>query len=168
MNTKIIIQASARINGNTQKIANELNSNNNFDVITLADKNIGHFNYEFSNSNDDFLPLINQVIEKYDTIIFTTPMYWYTMSGHLKVFLDRISDLLVNHKELGRKLRGKKMGFISNSADDDRPNGFEMPFEKSADYLGMEYLGDVHAYFLEDKIHPEAKEKINIFRKKLL
>lgn len=168
MNTKVIIQASARIDGNTQKIANYLNANSDFDIITLTDKNIGHFDYQFKNEKDDFLPLITKIVEKYDTIIFATPMYWYTMSGHLKVFLDRISDLLAAHKELGRKFRGKKMGFISNSADNDRPNGFEMPFEKSAEYLGMEYLGDVHAYFLEDSIHPQAKEKIDIFREKLI
>lgn len=168
MNSKVIIQASAKINGNTQKITNYLNAKNDFDVITLADKNIGHFDYNFNNSDDDFLPLITEVIEKYDTIIFATPMYWYTMSGHLKVFLDRISDLLAVHKELGRKFRGKKMGFISNSADDDRPNGFEMPFEKSAEYLGMEYIGNVHGYFLKDEIHPQAKEKIDIFRATIL
>lgn len=163
MNSKVIIQASARLNGNTQKVVDFLNNDNNFDVITLADKNISHFDYEFKNSDDDFFLLIKNIVEKYNTIIFATPMYWYTMSGHLKVFLDRISDLLVHHKELGRKFRGKKMGFISNSADNDRPNGFEMPFEKSADYLGMEYLGDVHAYFLEEEIHPQAKEEINMF-----
>lgn len=167
MNSKVIIQASARLNGNTQKVVDFLNNNNDFDVITLADKNINYFDYGFKNSDDDFLMLIKNIIEKYNIIIFATPMYWYTMSGHLKVFLDRISDLLVHHKELGRKFRGKKMGFISNSADNDRPNGFEMPFKKSADYLGMEYLGDVHAYFLKEDIRPQAKEEINMFRKSL-
>lgn len=163
MNTKVIIQASARVNGNTQKVVNELNKNSDFDVVILASKNIGHFSYDFSNSDDDFLPLIKKIIEKYDIIIFVTPMYWYTMSGYLKVFLDRISDLLVVHKELGRQFRGKKMGFISNAIDDDRPKGFEMPFEKSAKYLGMKYLGDVHAYFFEEDIHPIAKERIRVF-----
>lgn len=167
MNTKVIIQASSKSFGNTHKINNYLNKNNDFDVIDLATKRIGHFDYEFKNSDDDFLSLMEEIISKYDTIIFATPMYWYTMSGMLKVFFDRMSDLLHYKKELGRQLRGKKMGFISNSADDDRPNGFEMPFEKSADYLGMDYLGDVHAYFLEDEIHPQAKEKIERFKKSL-
>lgn len=164
MNTTVIIQASAKSFGNTYKIVNYLNKNKDFDIIDLATKNIGHFDYEFNNTNDDFLPLITDIIKKYDTIIFATPMYWYTMSGHLKVFFDRISDLLAVHKELGRQFRGKKMGFISNSADDDRPNGFEMPFVKSAEYLGMKYLGDVHGYFLNDDIHPKAKTQINEFK----
>ena len=53
------------------------------------------------------------IISKYDTIIFATPVYWYSMSGILKVFIDRITDLLTIEKELGRKLRGKKMAVVS-------------------------------------------------------
>ncbi|MCP4458779.1 MAG: NAD(P)H-dependent oxidoreductase [Cytophagales bacterium] len=37
-----------------------------------------------------------------------TPVYWYSMSGIMKVFLDRIYDVLTIEKELGRKLHGKK------------------------------------------------------------
>ena len=56
------------------------------------------------------------------------------MSGILKVFFDRMSDLLHYKKELGRKLRGKEMAMISNSAGNDRREGFEMPFIESAKY----------------------------------
>lgn len=164
MKTKLIIQASSKSKGNTYKTVNYLNKNNDFDIIDLATKTIGHFDYDFKNANDDFLLLAEEIVQKYDTIIFATPMYWYTMSGMLKVFFDRMSDLLHYKKELGRLLRGKKMGFISNSADNDRPEGFAMPFIKSADYLGMEYLGDLHTYFLEEEIHPEAKTKIDEFK----
>ncbi|WP_291800231.1 flavodoxin family protein [Lutibacter sp.] len=61
--------------------------------MNLYDKKINHFDYDFNN-DDGFLPLMKNVIEKYDTIIFATPIYWYSMSGVLKVFFDRLSDLL--------------------------------------------------------------------------
>ncbi len=165
MNTTVIIQASARSNGDTNIIVNELNKNNNFDVIDLKTKNIGHFDYDFKNANDDFIPLMEKIIAKYDTIIFATPIYWYNMSGILKTFFDRISDLLHYKKELGRQLRGKKMAMISNNNYDDIKDGFSMPFIESANYLGMTYLGDTHVWVENEIINPIAIERINAFRK---
>lgn len=75
MKTKVILQASSNSFGNTFKVINYLNKNNNFDVIDLKTKNIGAFEYDFSNATDDFLPLMETIIEKYDTIIFATPVY---------------------------------------------------------------------------------------------
>ncbi len=165
--TTVIIQASANVKGNTFKTVNYLNNDNNFDTIDLSNKNIGHFDYSFKNSEDDFLPLMEKIINTYDTIIFATPVYWYTMSGMLKVFFDRMSDLLHYKKELGRKLRGKKMAIISNSGENDRRIGFEMPFKESAKYLGMEYVGDIHVWFTKDgqTIDENAKMEIDTFRK---
>ena len=36
------------------------------------------------------------------TIIFVTPVYWYAMSGRMKVFFDRWTDLLKIDKDTGR------------------------------------------------------------------
>ncbi|MCL7754646.1 NAD(P)H-dependent oxidoreductase [Polaribacter sp. Z022] len=165
MKNKVIIQASANSFGNTHKIINFLNSDNSFDVIDLKTKNIGCFEYDFSNANDDFLPLMEHIIKNYDTIVFATPVYWYSMSGILKDFFDRMSDLLHFKKELGRKLRGKNMAMISNSGENDLRNGFEMPFVESAKYLGMNYKGNIHTWFNGDEIATEAKDKISAFRK---
>ena len=164
MNTIIIIQGSSKSDGNTTLISNYLNKEKQFDFVDLSTKNIGHFNYEFKNANDDFIPLIEEVIEKYDTIIFATPVYWYSMSGTLKVFFDRLSDLLHYKKELGRKLRGKNMAMISNSGANDLKKGFSMPFIESANYLKMNYLGDVHAWIEDEKINVEAKKLVDNFR----
>lgn len=169
MNTKVIIQASSKSLGNTNKIVRYLNKDNSFDVIDLATKKIGHFNYEFKNADDDFLPLMEEIISKYDTIIFATPVYWYAMSGILKVFFDRMSDLLHYKKELGRKLRGKKMAMLSNSGENDLRDGFNMPFVESAKYLGMQYLSDTHIWFTKDgkEIDTEAIKKLNAFKETL-
>lgn len=165
MNTTVIIQASARSTGDTNIIVNELNTHNTFDVIDLKTKNIGHFEYDFSNAEDDFIPMMEEIIEKYDTIVFATPVYWYNMSGILKAFFDRLSDLLHYKKELGRQLRGKKMAMISNNNYDDLKEGFSMPFKESANYLGMTYLGDIHTWIEDGNINPIAIERIDAFRK---
>lgn len=163
MNKTVIIQGSSKNFGNTHKIIKYLNKDNQFDVIDLKTKNIGPFDYDFANANDDFLPLLEHIISKYDKIIFATPVYWYSMSGILKDFFDRMSDLLHYKKELGRKLRGKSMAMISNSGANDLKDGFTMPFIESANYLGMNYLGDVHAWIENDIIHDEAKTLLNQF-----
>lgn len=167
MNKTIIIQASSKSTGNTNKVINYLNNNKSFDFVDLKKKNIGVFEYDFTNADDDFIPLMEDLIHKYDTLIFATPVYWYSMSATLKIFFDRLSDLLHYKKDLGRQLRGKNMAMISNSGDNDLRNGFEMPFIESAKYLGMNYLGSTHAWFTEDgnDIHPEAIPQIDSFRK---
>lgn len=167
MTTKVILQASSRSNGNTNTVVNYLNKNHDFDIIDLKTKTIGHFDYDFGNADDDFLALMDTIISKYDTIIFATPVYWYSMSGILKVFFDRLSDLLKTHKHLGRQLKGISMGMISNSGANDLKEGFNTPFVESAAYLSMPYIGDIHTWFTDDQINAEAKELIDTFRSRI-
>lgn len=167
MNTKVIIKGSSNRNGHTQKVIEYLNCDGDFDIIDLLDYKIGHFDYEFKNHSDDFIPMMMKVVDQYDTIVFATPIYWYSMSGILKVFFDRISDLLHYKKELGRKLRGKRMAMISNSDSNDRLEWYNKPFIESSKYLGMNYLGDVHSWFDKNEIDVEAKKIIDTFKVKL-
>ncbi|MEG0852038.1 flavodoxin family protein [Flavobacterium plurextorum] len=154
-NKKVIILGSSRKNGNTTKIIDEISKEYNIDVVNLSDYNISYYDYESKNIEDDFLPLIKKIIENHDTFIFATPIYWYNMSGIMKVFFDRFSDLIRIEKETGRKLRGKKIGVISNSHDNEIEESFYIPFKKTADYLGMEYLG--HAHFNANILNQTTK-----------
>ncbi|PAM92355.1 FMN reductase [Flavobacterium sp. IR1] len=154
-NKKVIILGSSRKNGNTTRIVDEISKETEIDVINLSDYNISYYDYESKNREDDFFPLIKGIIENYDTLIFATPIYWYNMSGIMKVFFDRISDLIRMEKETGRKLRGKKIGVISNSHDNEIEDSFYIPFIKSADYLGMQYLG--HAHFNANILNQTTK-----------
>ncbi|GGK36609.1 MULTISPECIES: flavodoxin family protein [Flavobacteriaceae] len=149
-NRKVIILGSSRSAGNTSKVISNISKNNNIDIVDLNKFTISYYDYESKNLNDDFLPLIKSIIKKYDTLIFATPVYWYNMSGIMKVFFDRFSDLIRVEKEEGRRLRGKNMFVISNSHDDKIDTSFYIPFQKSADYLGMNYTGEIH--FNADKV----------------
>jgi len=143
-NNKVIILGSSRSKGNTAKVASIISEKHKIDVIDLNDYSISYYDYESKNLGDDFLSLIKSIIAKYDTLIFATPVYWYNMSGIMKVFFDRFSDLIRIEKETGRKLRGKNMFVISNSHDDKIDKSFYIPFQKSAEYLGMNYTGELH------------------------
>lgn len=141
---KIIILGSSRKNGDTRKTVDEIIKLSNWDLIDLNDYNIGYYDYEHKNLNDDYLPLMRKIITNYDVLIFATPVYWYSMSGIMKVFFDRITDLLDNEKDLGRKLRGKSMAALSCSTGDNLGEMFWLPFKESANYLGMDYLSSLH------------------------
>ncbi len=158
MNLKgVIIQGSSRSQGNTHKIVSFLEERTGYDSIDLNSMKIGFYDYEFKNQNDDFLPLIKKITEEYDVLIFATPVYWYAMSGVMKVFFDRITDCLQIEKEIGRKLRGKSMGMISCGSDQELKEGFAMPFRESANYLGMRYFGNAHTW-IENEMIPKAVE----------
>jgi multimeric flavodoxin WrbA len=157
-NRKVIIVGSSRSNGNTTKIVDEIATQYNIDVINLNDYKFSYYDYESKNREDDFLPLIKLIIEKYDTLIFATPVYWYSMSGIMKVFFDRFSDLIRIEKETGRELRGKNFAVISNSHESEIDFDFYIPFRKSAEYLGMKYIGEKH--FNADQFNQKEKIKL--------
>ena len=163
----LIIQGSSRSDGNTHKIVSFLQAKTGFDLIDLTEYNIGPFDYKFKNSNDDFIPLIKKIVASHDTLVFATPVYWYAMSGTMKIFFDRISDCLKTEKETGRKLRGKRMAAICCGSDKEEFEGFFVPFRLSAAYLGMNYLGDLHTWVEEDGIKPEVEIRLMNFIKSL-
>lgn len=152
-NKNVIIVGSSNRNGETTKLANTIAKKWDCDVVHLMDYQFSYYDYEHHNKNDDFISLIKKIIESYDTLIFATPVYWYSMSGILKVFFDRLTDLLTIEKELGRKLRGKRMAAVSSSNGNNLGEQFWLPFEESAKYLGMRYLGNIHTIAGELKGH---------------
>lgn len=163
MKKGIIIQGSSRSKGDTSKIVAVLKKETGFDVVDLKQKNIGHFDYDFKNRDDDFLDLFKNIVTNYSVIIFVTPIYWYTMSGLIKVFLDRISDFLKLEKDYGRQLRGMEMASVSSSNDNRFYEGFEMPFKNSAAYLGMAYKGHLHTWVENESVSKEVNKNIKTF-----
>ena len=162
----IVIQGSSRSFGNTYRIVQLLSEQMEVEVVDLNQKKIAPFDYEFENRTDDFLPLIRRITE-YDLIIFATPVYWYTMSGIMKNFFDRITDCLKLEKDTGRKLRGKSMAVISVGSDSEQTEGFFNPFRLSAGYLGMHYLGDVHTWIEGEETLDHMRERIEAFVKQI-
>ena len=162
----LIIQGSSRSTGNTSNIIGLLKEQLHADLIDLRLKNISAYDYEHHNQNDDFLPLMREVV-KYDLIILATPVYWYSMSGLMKNFLDRITDCLKIEKETGRKLRGKSLAAIACGSEETVTRGFFEPFRLSAAYLGMEYCGDLHTWIEEVEPTQQVKDSVTTFAESL-
>lgn len=146
MNKTIIVFSSARRNGNTGKLVDWIASRLNIKVIDLATRNISPYDYEHSNLDDDFLPVLDYLLT-HDNIIFASPVYWYAMTPQMKAFLDRFSDFLdLEHlKDRGRKLRGKQAFLVATSIKHSLNHAFEDAFKLTFGYLGMEYQGHLHA-----------------------
>ena len=164
----VIIQGSSRSKGDTRIAVDYILSNTSFDFVDLLDKDISAYDYTHANKGDDFIPLMEQLTSNYDLFLFATPVYWYSMSGILKNFFDRITDCLKIEKETGRKLRGKHMAMLSCSNDPWRIDGFDLPFSASAEYLGMNYVGDIHAVVEDGALTIDTKEQLDQFIKLLL
>lgn len=72
-NKIVLIFGSSRKDGKTNDVVNSLNEFLEFDRFDLNDYEINHYNYE--HKNDDYLKLIENVIENYEILIFATPVY---------------------------------------------------------------------------------------------
>jgi len=131
----VIIVGSSRKNGDTGELTKKLVELSGYDTINLLDYNIAHFDYDYKNTDDDFLPLMEKLINNYEHFIFVTPVYWYSMSGVLKVFFDRFTDVLTIKKELGRNLRGKSMSVITTSIGNNLGDTFWIVFQETATYI---------------------------------
>lgn len=148
MNKSIVILGTSRSKGNTWQ-AIKMVYRDNISVIDLNNLTITPYDYENKNQDDEYIPLMEKLLS-YDTIILATPVYWYTMSVPIKLFLDRLTDVITIRKDIGRKLKGKNL-FVLASFGTSLPNGFEDAFSQTCTYMDMNYLGTSFIYFGEDK-----------------
>ncbi len=138
----IVIFGSARNQGRTREAVDHVFKNHDFRFVDLKDLKIAHFDYHEENQNDDFIPLMEELVT-YDTIVLASPVYWYAISSYLKIFIDRWSELLSSRKDLARKLERKRL-FVICSFATDFPLGcasFESPIRQTCNYMNITYGG---------------------------
>lgn len=138
----IVIIGSSEGGSNTlgfvQKLLPESDS---IEHVLLKDLHLDHFKYDVNyTENDQFLSVVETML-KADNIILATPVHWYSLSSHMKVFFDRLSDLILAQKEFGKALYGKKIELVVTGSDKDPPVGFDVPVNLTALYFGMDYVG---------------------------
>ncbi|MCB2407557.1 flavodoxin family protein [Hymenobacter lucidus] len=148
MKQPILILGSARGESTTRGFAQQLLGATPHTVIDLREYAVAPYSYQSNYpAQDEFLALIERVLE-HDPVIFATPVYWYSMSGSMKTFFDRITDLTRMRKDLGRRLAGKSVLLVATGSDAELPPGFAVPFELTAAYLNMPFGG---AFYYSDK-----------------
>ncbi|HSI89992.1 MAG TPA: NAD(P)H-dependent oxidoreductase [Adhaeribacter sp.] len=140
----LIILGSARRNSDTEKFVHKVFKEPEYSLVDLLDFEIAPYNYEGSYpETDDFYRIIETILA-HRVIVFATPVYWYSMSAIMKNFFDRLTDLVTVKKEYGRKLKGKKVFLIAVGADPALPDGFQVPFQLTAAYLGMDFQANIY------------------------
>ncbi|MFZ6843010.1 flavodoxin family protein [Undibacterium sp. RuTC16W] len=145
----VIILGSARNQGNTHQLANYVANDTAAALFNLSDYEISPYDYDHGNRSDDFLPLMNEVL-KFEHIVLASPIYWYAPSSVMKVFLDRLSDLITIEKSLGRQLRQKSGSVIATGCDQVPPLCFEQMFQLTFRYLGICYREMLYCPCIED------------------
>jgi putative NADPH-quinone reductase len=116
---------------------------------------------------DDF-DVVAQALVAHDLIVFVTPVYWYAMSGRMKVLFDRFTDLVTVRKDLGRQLKGRAIFLLACGSESQLPDGFEVPFSETAAYLGMDYGGAYYAQTNKQDLSPSAIAAAAVFGDKVL
>ncbi|MBD1396245.1 NAD(P)H-dependent oxidoreductase [Pontibacter sp. JH31] len=140
----LIILASARKSSDTAKLVNALFDADSVTLIDLLDYSVSPYRYDgLYPTEDNFLEVVDLML-LHDRIVFATPVYWYAMSGLMKTFFDRFTDIVTVQKDTGRQLKGKQTFLLAVGADDALPLGFEEPFRRTSLYLGMEFIATLY------------------------
>lgn len=111
MSKIMFINTSPNKNGHTYQIGTQLLKNTNYDVLQLSDYQISQYG---NISKDDQITEIFEQLKDKDTLVIGSPVYWYTVGGILKTFIDRLY-LLPESKIL----KGKHLYFFAQGTGPD-------------------------------------------------
>jgi NAD(P)H-dependent FMN reductase len=154
----LIILGSARKSGDTAKLVTSLFSPESVTRIDLLDYKINPYLYDGSyGKDDDFMKIVAQMLT-HQRIVFATPVYWYAMSGLMKNFFDRLTDLVTVEKKIGRSMKGKQTFLLAVGAEDVLPLGFEEPFRLTSSYFDMEFIAALYCKSSETDVESSVKK----------
>ena len=90
--------------------------------------------------DDDFNTIAPAILEA-DAIVFTTPVYWYSIPAQIKGVIDRIFSLVVG----GKDIAGKGCALITCCEEDDMSvmDGVRIPIERMAALNKWKVVGEV-------------------------
>ena len=90
--------------------------------------------------DDDFNTIAPAILEA-DAIVFTMPVYWYSIPAQIKGVIDRIFSLVVG----GKDIAGKECALITCCEEDDMTvmDGVRIPIERMAALNKWKMVGEV-------------------------
>lgn len=90
--------------------------------------------------NDDFNSIAPAIL-KADAVVFTMPVYWYSIPAQVKGVIDRLYSLVVGGKEYA----GKECAMIVCCEERDMSvmDGVRLPLERTAALLKWKMVGEV-------------------------
>ncbi len=90
--------------------------------------------------DDDFNKIAPAILEA-DAIVFTMPVYWYSIPAQIKGVIDRIYSLVVG----GKNIAGKECALIACCEEKDLSvlDGVRIPMERTAALNKWKMVGEV-------------------------
>ena len=92
-------------------------------------------------SFDDDFNVIAPVILDADVVVFSMPVYWYSIPAQIKGVIDRMFSFVVG----GKDIAGKQCALIACCEEDDPSvmDGVRLPIERSAALIKWDMVGEV-------------------------
>ncbi len=90
--------------------------------------------------DDDFNTIAPALLES-DGVVFTMPVYWYSIPAQIKGVIDRMYSLVIG----GKDIAGKKCGLIACCEEHDPTvlDGVRIPIERTAELIKWTMVGEV-------------------------
>ena len=84
--------------------------------------------------------LFRSILEA-DAVVFSMPVYWYSIPAQIKGVIDRLFSFVVGGKEIA----GKECALITCCEEDDLSvmDGVRIPLERSAALMKWKMVGEV-------------------------
>lgn len=145
-----VLFGGSRPEGNTAQITKYALEGLDYNWIDLTQhqlnpvRDLRHENEDIETYPDDYKEIIDKVLES-DTVIFASPVYWYSVSASLKAFIDHWSETLIdpNYKDFKEKMA--KIDFRLILVGGDCPKVKAKPcitqMKYTLDFIGAELNG---------------------------
>ncbi len=90
--------------------------------------------------DDDFNTIAPAILEA-DAVVFTMPVYWYSIPAQIKGVIDRLYSFMV----AGKDIAGKECAVIACCEEEDMTvlDGVRLPIERSAALMKWKMVGEV-------------------------
>lgn len=90
--------------------------------------------------DDDFNTVAPAILEA-DAVVFTMPVYWYSIPSQIKAVIDRMYSFCV----AGKDVAGKECALIACCEEEDMTvlDGVRVPMERTAALLKWKMVGEV-------------------------
>lgn len=90
--------------------------------------------------DDDFNTIAPAILEA-DAVVFTMPVYWYSIPAQIKGVIDRLFSFVVG----GKDIAGKECAVIACCEEEDMSvlDGVRIPLERSAALMKWKMVGEV-------------------------
>lgn len=185
----LIISGSPKKNGNTETLVQWFcegakNKNTEINIVRAAGlkhKTPGCISCRKCQSNkeygcvihDDVRSVLLQMVDA-DTIVFATPLYFFSASAQIKTIVDRMFSLYKwdNTKNtVETVLKNKTLVLLASAYEDTGLDALEQPFILTAKYTGMKFksfLVPNSGVSGEIKNIPKIREKTVAFGKSII